>query len=110
MARLVLIIILFLISLLSVFKAPAYYLWLLAIGVTEYPLLFAAIASTLLIMGFWIHKYQLAGTIIGAFALLLFLSPIVRSYLVARTLQKQMDNELGANFSNKINAPFSVGK
>jgi hypothetical protein len=40
MTRLIFIIIFFLISLLAIFKAPAYYLWLLAIGVTEYPLVF----------------------------------------------------------------------
>ncbi|MFD0752243.1 alpha/beta hydrolase fold domain-containing protein [Mucilaginibacter calamicampi] len=110
MTRLVLIIIFFMISLLSVFKAPMYYLWLLAIGVTEYPLVFAAIVAALLIMGFWIHKYQLAGTIIGVVALVLFLSPIVRAYVLAGSLQKQIDASLHVNSLGKTDKPFSVVK
>jgi len=110
MTRLILIIIFFLISLLSVFKAPMYYLWLLEIGVTEYPLVFAAIVAALLIAGFWVHKYQLAGTIIGIVALVLFLSPIVRSYILASTLKNQIDTNLGINSSNKKDKPFCLGR
>jgi acetyl esterase/lipase len=109
MVRLTLIIIFFLISLLAVFKAPMYYLWLLAIAVTEYPVVFAAIVIALLIAGFWVQKYQLAGTVIGAVALLLFLSPILRAYIVAGTLQKEMDASLAITSSDKISKPFSFG-
>lgn len=110
MIRLVLIVVFFLISLLSVFKAPMYYLWLLAIGVTEFPLVFAAIVAVLLIVGFWVHKYQLAGTIIGVISLLLFLSPIVRSYIVAGNLQNEMDKSLGTISSSNSDKPFSIGR
>jgi len=110
MIRLVLIVIFFLISLLAVFKAPMYYLWLLAIAVTEYPIVFAAIVTTLLIIGFWVHKYQMAGTIIGAASLLLFLSPIVRSYVIASTLQNELEVSLDRTTSNKISKPFSFGR
>ena len=41
MIRFYILVILFLISLLCVLKAPEYHLWLLAIGVTEFPMLFA---------------------------------------------------------------------
>ena len=110
MIRLVLIVIFFLISLLAVFKAPAYYLWLLAIAVTEYPLVFAAIVSVLLIACFWVQKQQLAGTIIGAVSLLLFLSPIMRAYIVAGTLQKEMETSLNITTSGKIDKPFGFSK
>ncbi|MGY3214416.1 alpha/beta hydrolase fold domain-containing protein [Mucilaginibacter sp. HD30] len=109
MIRLVLIIIFFLISLLAVFKAPAYYLWLLAIAVTEYPLVFAAIVSALLMAGFWVQKHQLAGTVIGAASMLLFLSPIMRAYFVAGSLQKEMDASVGVTTSGKIDKPFRFG-
>jgi len=49
-----LIIIFFLISLLAIFKAPAYYLWLLAIAVTEYPLIFVGITVLLISSGIWV--------------------------------------------------------
>ena len=110
MIRLVLIVIFFLISLLAVFKAPAYYLWLLAIAVTEYPLVFTAIVSVLLIACFWVQKQQLAGTIIGAVSLLLFLSPIMRAYIVAGTLQKEMETSLNITTSGKIDKPFGFSK
>ena len=66
---------LFLLSLLTVFKAPAYYLWLLAIGVTEFPWVFIGFSLLLLIAGYWVQKYQLASTLIALVALLMFLSP-----------------------------------
>jgi acetyl esterase/lipase len=110
MIRMVLIVVFFLISLLAVFKAPAYYLWLLAIAVTEYPMFFAAIVIVLLIAGFWVQKHQLAGTIIGVVSLMLFLSPIMRAYIVAGTLRKEMDASLSVASSNKVGKPFSFGR
>ena len=85
----------FLCSLLCVFKAPAYYLWLLAIGVTEFPLIFAGITTFLLLTGFWAHKYQMSGTILGIITLLLFLSPVARAYVVARSLPQHLDSAFG---------------
>jgi hypothetical protein len=98
MIRLILFVLFFLISLLTVFKAPAYYLWLLAIAVTEFPLIFVGIASILLVTGIWLHnKYQMASNIFGILALLLFLSPIIRSYVVASTLKQNFVAAFGAN-------------
>lgn len=110
MIRLVLIIVFFLISLLTVFKAPMYYLWLLAIAVTEYPMFFVAIVTVLLIAGFWVQKHQLAGTAIGVISLLLFLSPILRAYAAAGTLQKEMDVSLYTTSSGNMGKPFSFGR
>jgi len=107
MTRLVFVIIFFLISLLSIFKAPAYYLWLLAIGVTEFPWVFAAITALLLAAGFWVGKYQLTGTIIGCVALLLFLSPIARAYVVSNSLRKNFDATFNVTNTDSTDAPFS---
>lgn len=110
MMRLILIILIFLISLLSIFKAPAYYLWLLAIAVTEYPWIFAGITLLLLIAGLWVDTYQLTGTIIGIIALELFLSPIARAYMVADSLNKNFDTSFGIiNIRNNAK-PFSLVK
>ena len=95
MIKLILIVLLFLISLLAVYKAPAYYLWLLAIGVTEYPLLFAGITTVVLVAGIWIEKYQLASTIIGVLALVLFLTPIIRAYIVSTSLKEEFITAFG---------------
>jgi acetyl esterase/lipase len=110
MSRLIFIIIFFLISLLAIFKAPAYYLWLLAIGVTEFPWLFIGITLILLSFGFWVSKYQLAGTIIGCVALMLFLSPIARAYIVAGSLRANFDAAFNVTNTDSTSAPFSFFK
>jgi len=113
MIRLVFIVIFFLISLLTIFRAPAYYFWLLAIVVTEFPLVFAFITLLLIGSGQWVHKYQLAGTVIGFVSVILFLSPIVRAYLISRNLKADIEQSFGVatkanpfqpfDFSNLLN-------
>jgi len=96
MIRFYLIIIFFLISLLSFLKAPAYALWLLAIGVTEFPLVFMGITTLLTLSGIWVQKYQLAGTVLGLAIMVIFLSPIVRAYWVAKDIRQDMAAALSA--------------
>lgn len=111
MIKLILLVLLFLISLLTVFKAPAYYLWLLAIGVTEFPMIFVGITAVLLVAGIWLHKYQMASTIFGVLALILFLSPIARAYMVAATLKQNFTTIFGAGSAiingDSTQKPFS---
>ncbi|MES2377000.1 MAG: alpha/beta hydrolase [Bacteroidota bacterium] len=109
MTRLLLILIFFLISLLAVFEAPAYYLWLLAIVVTEFPLVFVLISVVLMASGFWIRQYQLAGTIIGVLSIILYLSPVVRAYAVAGTLKGEINTAFSLTGADD-QSPFSFGK
>jgi acetyl esterase/lipase len=97
MIRFYFILIFFLISLLSFLRAPAYYLWLLAVGVTEFPLLFAGITALITATGFWVQKYQLAGTILGLVTLVIFLSPVVRAYWVAKDVKQDMAQSLSGS-------------
>ncbi|GAC1303101.1 MAG: hypothetical protein NVSMB24_08570 [Mucilaginibacter sp.] len=111
MIRLIILILLFLISLLAIFKAPAYYLWLLAIAVTEYPLIFAGLTAIVTVSGIWVQKFQLAGTVAGVIALLLFLSPVARALGIANDLQHSLVQSLGPGVKSGGNqAPFSFGK
>lgn len=106
MNRLILLIILFLLSLLTLFKAPTYHLWLVAITVTEFSLIFSCFTVILLCSGFGIYKYRLAGTIIGFVALILYLSPVFRAYLISRDLEIGLSREFGVNIpAGKV--PFS---
>ncbi|RYU89650.1 alpha/beta hydrolase [Mucilaginibacter terrigena] len=89
MIVLILLIVLLLASLLTVFKAPTYHLWLLAIAVSEFPLIFIGITGVLLIAIVWVEKYRLTSAIIGVLALLLFSSPIIRGYIVASTVKQE---------------------
>jgi acetyl esterase/lipase len=106
MIRFCFILVLFLISLLCIFKAPEYHLWLLAIAVTEFPLVFGGISLVLTVAGFWTQKYQFAGTVLGLVTLAIFLSPVIRAYWVARTLKQ----ELAQEFSPSAAAPFNFFK
>jgi acetyl esterase/lipase len=90
MIRFYLVVFFFLISLLSFCKAPEYHLWLLAIGVTEFPLVFAGISTLLTLWGVWVQKYQLAGTVLGLITLIIFLSPIVRAYWISKHIEPDM--------------------
>jgi len=107
MTRLILIILFFLFSLLAVFKAPQYHLWLLAIAVTEFPWIFISITLLLLGMGFWMQKCQLASTLIGVAALLLFLTPIARAHIVAATLNKNFTAVFGPESKDTLQNPFT---
>ncbi len=95
MIRFCLILFFFLISLLAFLKAPEYHLWLLAIGVTEFPLLFFFITLGITLTGFWAHKYQMAGTILGVVTMLIFLSPVVRAWWVAKSVKSDMARSFG---------------
>lgn len=109
MIRLILLIILFLLSLLTVFKAPAYYLWLGAILVSEFPLIFVSITTLITAWGIWYLPYQTSGTIVGLLAILLFLSPIFRAYIVAKDLKQEMSTAF-ENTNNASNNPFTLSK
>jgi acetyl esterase/lipase len=101
---------LFLASLLTVFSAPAYYLWLLAILVSEFPLISLGFTTIVLVSGFWIKRYRAMGTVIGALAFVLFLSPVVRAYSIATDLQNEMTAALGISkaIQPPHTKPFSV--
>lgn len=86
MIRLLPVLILLLTSLLAVFRAPAYPLWMLSIGVQEFPWIFTG--STVLVTAWaaWHNPYSRICMIMGSVAFLLFISPVVRAYLVAGEL------------------------
>jgi acetyl esterase/lipase len=110
MIRLIVIILLFLMSLLILFKAPTYHLWLLAIIVSEFPWVFVIIITLLLSAGFWWHKYQLASNIIGIVALMIFLSPVIRAYAIASTLKQNFNEAFAITDTTKqdVGRPFTA--
>ncbi len=107
MIRLTLISIAFLVSLLAIFRAPTYHLWLLAIGVAEFAWVFITITFVLLVAGFIPGKYQLAGTLIGIATLIILLTPIFRAYSIAKELPEAMNTALDEHDSDTVTSPFS---
>ncbi len=105
MKRLILFSTLFLISLLTVFEAPTYHLWLLSILVTEYCWIFIIVTVVLLFTAVLRkYKYRFHATLIGTISLMLFCSPIIRAYKIAGDLQGDFTKVFG--FENIDTKPF----
>lgn len=113
MLRLVIIIILLLASMLTVFKAPTYHLWLLAVLVGEYGLLFIGITVIALLAGFLSGRYVWQGTVLGLLTIALYTYPIISAFLIG----EKLNDDISENFSLNINTqnkhklkPFSFIK
>ncbi|WP_183562290.1 alpha/beta hydrolase [Mucilaginibacter sp. SP1R1] len=106
MIRLVLLLIFFLASLLTIFKAPAYYLWLLAIAVTEYPLIFVGLTTLVTLSGVWVSSYKTPGNIVGIITILLFISPVIRAYIVAKNVKHDMQQAFNGMHTDSSTAIF----
>ena len=109
MARLIILCVLFLLSLLCVYRAPALYLWYLAIMVTEFPWVFWILTTIVLLLGFVTVKYQLAGTIIGVAALILFLTPVIRAGSISNHLNADLDAAFGLSPRQNVE-PFHLAQ
>ncbi len=108
MLRLVLLILLLLSSLLCVFRAPAFYLWYLAIMVTEFPLIFMALTKVVTFSGIRHRQFGVAGAVIGCIAFILFLTPIARAYLLSGKINEGFERAFGtgsAQLADKPNQP-----
>jgi acetyl esterase/lipase len=112
MLRLIIIILLLLISLLTVVKAPTYHLWLLAVLVGEYGILFIGLTILVLLSGFLPSRYLWQGTALGVLAMVLFLYPIISAYLIGKKLDSDIHQVFrpGKSISNKPLKPFSFIK
>lgn len=107
MIRFYLLLALFLVSLLCLLKAPEYHLWLLAIAVAEFPLIFAGITALITLTGIWLPKWQLAGTVLGIITILIYLSPILRSYIASKNIRADMTSALGTGVKFPDREPFT---
>jgi acetyl esterase/lipase len=113
--RLLFLILLFIASLFTVVKAPAYYLWLLAVLVSEYGVLFIITTVLIWLAGFLVSKPQWRiSTLIAAAALVLFASPMVRAHNVANNLKADLDKAFPLDQNSVSSAqgsePFNLFK
>nr|WP_295928492.1 alpha/beta hydrolase [uncultured Dyadobacter sp.] len=95
MPKLILCVALFLISLLTIFPAPAYPFWLLAIMIDEFPWLPVAITVVLLLLNIRSSTYPFACMILLAGALILFCTPVIRAGMMKRTLTHGLSEAFG---------------
>ena len=90
MLRLIAAILLFLSSLLCIIPAPIYWLWYVAILVSELPWIFIIACLLLLVFIFRKRKFRVPAAAFCMVALCLFLSPIIRAYQVAAHLRQDI--------------------
>lgn len=95
MPKLILCIAVFLVSLLTIFPAPAYPFWLLAIMIDEFPWLPVAITVILLLLTSRSSTYPLPCIILLAAALILFCTPVVRAAMIRRSLNGELSAAFG---------------
>src|SRR5579863_10702605 len=102
MVRFITILCLLLLSLLAAFRAPVGFLWIPAVIVQAYPLIFVGIILILLLTGAYKGKYGLINSIACALALVLFCSPVIRGYTVAKRLNRSLEQSLTPSDSPRL--------
>ena len=90
MIRFIILAILFLGSLLTIFRAPTNLLWYVSILMTEFCWIFIGLVAVLLFWKTGSTSYQLAGTVIGLVAVALFFIPILQAYKIGQGLEKKL--------------------
>lgn len=97
MLRILFTIILLLLSLLVVFRAPTNLLWRISVAVTEFPYIFIIATLVLLVLSFGSEKYKYALILVNGTALILFTIPIIKIY--------QISSDVSVNFAKTF--PFT---
>lgn len=107
MIRFFLVGFLFLLSLLAVFRAPTNLLWYVSILITEFCWIFFLVVLLLLFWKFGNPAYYVISNIIGIAAAVLFLSPIIQAYQMAKTVQRDFEAVFGKEVSSS-KQPFRL--
>lgn len=111
MFRLVLIILLFLLSLLCVFRAPQLHLWYVAILVSEFSWIFFIVSFLLTVLSATSDTYRLAGVVIAILACILFALPVIGAYYISGKLDAQITTVFGNTYHPADNKkPFELTK
>jgi acetyl esterase/lipase len=95
----------FLVSLLAVFRAPTYHLWMLSIIVTEWGHMLSVLSLMPFAPGWSTTRGGRYSVVIGVAASFLFLTPLLRSLSVAASLPKNMEAAFGP--SEQSSPPLS---
>jgi acetyl esterase/lipase len=96
---------LFLLALLSVFRAPEYHLWMISIIATEWGHMLSFVCLLALAPGWSMTKGGRFSVVLAAASSVLFLTPLLRSLPVMSTLSRDMDSVFGP--SNVSSTPLS---
>src|ERR1044072_1630804 len=110
MLRLIFAGFLFLLSLLTVFKAPTNFFFRVQVAVTEFPWLFIAASMILLASCYWQEKYKGLTATVTLIALALSFMPVIRAYMRSSTLRDEMTVQFPGgddDAKDQLASPFS---
>jgi len=105
------LLVLFLLSLLTVFAAPTSKLWLVQVVVGEYSIVFIRVTLIVLLFDIATGLNSFIEILFGIYAIVLYLSPIVRAYFIAQKLPNDLEKAFGKiRGENKLSVPFCFSK
>lgn len=107
MIKLIYAALLFLLSLLVIFRAPVYFLWLADVAITNFPFVFMGLSLVGFISGFWVSRYQGLVLILSFSSLIFFTLPVIMALLGSSKISLEM---LKIFPSESTGAPVSLGK
>lgn len=92
MFRLILMILLFLLSLLTVVPAPTSFLWYISILVTEFCWIFFSVVLVLLLLRFGVNRFATVTSLIGVVSLVLYSIPVIGAFRIAGKISHSFTN------------------
>lgn len=107
MLRMLLVTILFLLSLLTIFRAPTSLLWYVSILVTEFSWIFFCLVVVLLLWNFSSNNYFIYTSVLSIISLLLFAVPVIDAWRISSKVKAMFEVSAG---SANIGSPFSMAK
>jgi len=111
MLRLCLAIVLFLLSLLTVVKAPTNFFWRASVAITEFPYIPLLLAAIFMAFSFRAAKYKPVVITIAATAFILFSVPVLKAYRRSSGLREELSQAFPfKNKDQQLQQPFSFFK
>jgi len=108
MIRLALLAILFLLSLLNIFRAPHNLLWYVSILTTEFGWIFSLFVLLLIFLRFSSPQFHIYGNILGILSLVLFLLPLFQALHISNRVATEITECFPA--SEPTRQPFNLSK
>ena len=109
MIRLICSVILFLFSLLVIFKAPTNLLWRATVALTEFPHLLIIASHLLAATCYWYSSYKLPILTLSLISFIIFSSTIVRAYNRASAIEGSLAITFSNKNYNKLKNPLQTG-
>lgn len=106
MIRLIIAVLIFLLSLLVVFKAPTNLLWRATVALTEFPHLFIIASLLLAATCYWYSSYKLPVLTLSLISFIIFSSTIVRAYNRASSIEGSLITTFGNKNYSKLKDPL----